>query len=127
MDYIPDTENIMVLVDCSPTTGFTEMADLKLPQKESWYQVQKTLRTSVDIHVAGQGYEFKHSPGGEWKYQLLSHDRTRVINKAAIYLTTDEDYATLVRTVKGDSEDTPVAVLTQVNARLLEGTGIGLS
>lgn len=111
----------MVYVDCSPTTGFTEMAELKLPQKESWYQIQKILRTSVDIHVAGEGYEFKQRAGGKWKYQLLSHDRKKVINRSAVYLTTDEDFATLVKTVKGDGPDTPFAVLTQVGARLLGG------
>lgn len=104
--------HIMVLVDPKPTTGFTEMFEAKLPQNERWYAVQKTLRVAVEIHIAGEGC--RQGPGGRWKYQLLSRDRRRVINKTATYLTTDEDYRRLVRTVKGEGKETPLAVLTQV-------------
>lgn len=103
---------IKVWVDATPTTGFTEMFEAKLPQKESWYQVQKTLRTSVDIHVAGEGH--KQGPGGSWKYQLVSRDFKRVIKKTSVYLNTDEDYLNLVHVVRGGEKETPVAVLTQV-------------
>lgn len=103
---------IKVWVDAAPTTGFAEMFKAKLPQNESWYQVQKTLRTSVDIHVAGEGY--KQGPGGSWKYQLVSRDLKKVIRKASVYLNTDEDYLILVDTIRGGGKERPVAVLTQV-------------
>lgn len=88
------------------------MFEAKLPQKESWYEVQKMLRMSVDIHVAGEGY--RQGPGGRWKYQLVSRDFKKVIKKTSVYLKTDEDYYTLVDTVKGSGRKTPVAVLMQV-------------
>jgi len=104
--------DIKVWVNATPTTGFAEMFEAKLPQNETWYQVQKILRTSVDIHVAGEGYA--QGPGGIWKYQLVSRDLRKVIRKASVYLNIDEDYRKLVDMVRGDGKGTPVAVLTQV-------------
>lgn len=70
------------------------------------------LRLAVDIQIAGSGT--KQQNGGFWKYQLISHDMKSVINKTSVYLKTDEDYRTLVRTVKDNGKEAPVAVLTQV-------------
>jgi len=104
---------IKVWVNATPTTNFAEMFEANLPQQETWSQIQKTLRTSVDIHVAGEGY--RQGPGGKWKYQLVSRDLKRVIKKASVYLDSDGDYRTLVERVRrGGEEETPVAVLTQV-------------
>lgn len=56
----------------------------------------------------------KIQKGGLWRYQLLSRDMKSVVNKTSTYLKTDEDCRALVRLVKGDGKDTPIAVFTQV-------------
>ena len=68
----------------------------------------------MDINIAGSG--MKQEKGGLWKYQLVSYDLKRVVNKTSVYLKSDEDYRTLVDTVKAVNEigkRPPVAILTQ--------------
>ena len=80
--------------------------------KEHFEGILWRLKTGVDIHVAGTGT--KQEMGGFWKYQLISRDLKRVINKTSTYLKSVGDYDTLVRRTRGEHKDTPIAVLTQV-------------
>ena len=78
----------------------------------SLQELYKDLKLAVDIHIAGSGT--KQKKGGPWRYQLLSRDLKRVINKTSIYLKTDDDYHTLVKNTKGQGKEKPIAILTQV-------------
>lgn len=51
--------------------------------------------------------------GGMWKYQLLSHDLTMVINKTSVLLETDNDYTKMIKIISKGGQ-APIAVLTQV-------------
>ena len=81
---------------------------------ESVLSICKTLEYIINLDIAGEGR--KQIKGGQWKYQLVSRDFTRVINKASVYLKTNDDYQTLVKSVKRNGKKVPqaVAVLTQV-------------
>ena len=117
----PRAEKNFVTVQVQPR-GVNGWIELALPLKATMAEVNQLLGEVVSAEMA-RLREWMKEDGGEgrrggWKYQLLSHDRSRVVSHRSVELETDADFTRLSLILDdGCGKARPVAVLTQVSKR----------
>jgi len=94
---------------------------MNLPLKATVFEVNDIFRKVIQSELSYLKSTVRpdmpvDDQGGMWKYQLLSHDLTMVINKTSVLLETDNDYSKMIKIVSKGGQ-APIAVLTQVGRR----------
>ena len=84
-----------------------------LPLQASIGEVEILLDIAIKSAVSLEGSTKRK--GGQWRYQLVTRDLKRVVNKSSLHLRSSEDYKKLVDSVRGEGEDNRIAMLTQVS------------
>ncbi|KAK4696168.1 hypothetical protein P7C71_g1699, partial [Lecanoromycetidae sp. Uapishka_2] len=113
----PKPNYVEVWVSVGPADGLDQMIQLNLPLVSTIAEINQMLREGIHDELLLNNPTASPSmpvaeERGPWKYQLLSSDLTKVIQKSSVLLQTDNDYNTMIKKVNEGSQ-APIPVLTR--------------
>ena len=110
----PKANFVSVVVSVASTIkGQSHMLEINLPLKACVEEIYALLDQVIKVLLSEKGLSYER--GGIWKYQLIDHNRSRLLMDKSLPIGTDLDYKKMLQQVSKVSDGkAPVAVLTQV-------------